>query len=121
VLLGAGSSLFDGRYGLASRKPAKLKPMTMFPDDALDPAWCHGDLSLTLSAEEPDTVLHALRDLTRATRGGMQLRWKIDGSPHPRVRRAHRATCWASRTARPTRSRPPWTVWCGRTRAAATR
>ncbi|WP_329061901.1 Dyp-type peroxidase [Amycolatopsis sp. NBC_01480] len=83
VLLGAGSSLFDGRYGLASRKPAKLKPMTMFPDDALDPAWCHGDLSLTLSAEEPDTVLHALRDLTRATRGGMQLRWKIDGFTAP--------------------------------------
>ncbi|SEO78783.1 Dyp-type peroxidase [Amycolatopsis saalfeldensis] len=79
VLLGAGSSLFDDRYGLAPRKPAKLKPMTMFPDDALDPAWCHGDLSLTLSAEEPDTVLHALRDLARATRGGMQLRWKIDG------------------------------------------
>jgi deferrochelatase/peroxidase EfeB len=79
VLLGAGSSLFDDRYGLAPRKPAKLKPMTVFPDDALDPAWCHGDLSLTLSAEEPDTVLHALRDLARATRGGMQLRWKIDG------------------------------------------
>ncbi|WP_328610102.1 Dyp-type peroxidase [Amycolatopsis sp. NBC_00345] len=83
VLLGAGSSLFDDRYGLAPRKPAKLKPMTMFPNDALEEAWCHGDLSLTLSAEEPDTVLHALRDLTRATRGGMQLRWKIDGFASP--------------------------------------
>ncbi|HEY2058743.1 Dyp-type peroxidase [Amycolatopsis sp. NBC_01480] len=85
VVLGAGSSLFDGRYGLADRKPAKLKPMTMFPNDALDAAQCHGDLSLTLSADSADTVLHALRDITRATRGGMQLRWKINGfSSQPR-------------------------------------
>jgi deferrochelatase/peroxidase EfeB len=85
VVLGVGSSLFDDRYGLAARKPAKLKPMTMFPNDALDPAQCHGDLSLTLSASDTDTVLHALRDIARATRGGMQLRWKINGfSSKPR-------------------------------------
>lgn len=57
----------------------------MFPNDALDAAQCHGDLSLTLSAESTDTVLHALRDITRATCGGMQLRWKINGfSSQPR-------------------------------------
>ena len=53
--------------------------MTMFPNDALDPAQCHGDLSLTLTGSSADTVLHALRDIARATRGGMQLRWKING------------------------------------------
>ncbi|WP_033294264.1 Dyp-type peroxidase [Amycolatopsis jejuensis] len=83
VIVGVGSSLFDSRYGLADRKPRKLKPMTMFPNDALDAAQCHGDLSLTLSAGSTDTVLHALRDLTRATRGGMQLRWKINGFSSP--------------------------------------
>ncbi|WP_134729858.1 Dyp-type peroxidase [Amycolatopsis nivea] len=83
VIVGVGSSLFDGRYGLAERKPKKLKPMTMFPNDALDAPQCHGDLSLTLSASDTDTVLHALRDLTRATRGGMQLRWKINGFSSP--------------------------------------
>lgn len=83
VIVGVGSSLFDGRYGLAERKPTKLKPMTMFPNDALDASQCHGDLSLTLSASDPDTVLHALRDLARATRGGMQLRWKINGFSSP--------------------------------------
>ncbi|WP_033287560.1 Dyp-type peroxidase [Amycolatopsis jejuensis] len=83
VLVGAGASLFDERYGLAARKPAKLKPMPTFPDDVLDPGWCHGDLSLVLNAAEPDTVLHALRDIARATRGGMQLRWKIDGFSSP--------------------------------------
>ncbi|MFD8501056.1 Dyp-type peroxidase [Amycolatopsis sp. NPDC059657] len=83
VVLGAGSSLFDGRFGLAERKPAKLKPMLAFPDDALDEKQCHGDLSLVLTAEHADTVLHALRDITRATRGGMQVRWKLGGFSSP--------------------------------------
>ncbi|MEU7783104.1 Dyp-type peroxidase [Amycolatopsis sp. NPDC049159] len=83
VVLGAGSSLFDDRFGLAKLKPAKLKPMTTFPNDALDPAQCHGDLSLTLSANSTDTVLHALRDIARATRGGMQPRWKLSGFSSP--------------------------------------
>ncbi|GAA4534445.1 Dyp-type peroxidase [Amycolatopsis samaneae] len=83
TIVGVGASLFDDRYGLADRKPVKLKAMPTFPDDALDAAWCHGDLSLTLSAEDSDTVLHALRDIARATRGGMQLRWKIDGFSSP--------------------------------------
>jgi deferrochelatase/peroxidase EfeB len=57
--------------------------MTMFPNDALDPAQCHGDLSLTLSAGSTDTVLHGLRDIARATRGGMQLKWKLNGFSSP--------------------------------------
>ncbi|MEU0798019.1 Dyp-type peroxidase [Amycolatopsis sp. NPDC005961] len=83
VILGVGASLFDERYGLAKLKPARLKPMTTFANDALDPAQCHGDLSLTLSANSTDTVLHALRDIARATRGGMQLRWKLNGFSSP--------------------------------------
>ncbi|KDN20606.1 Dyp-type peroxidase [Amycolatopsis rifamycinica] len=83
VILGVGASLFDDRYGLTKLKPAKLKPMATFPNDALDPAQCHGDLSLILSANDTDTVLHALRDIARATRGGMQLRWKLNGFTSP--------------------------------------
>lgn len=83
TVVGVGASLFDGRFGLAERKPAKLKPMTTFPNDDLDAAQCHGDLSLTLSAATTDTVLHALRDIARATRGGMQLRWKLNGFSSP--------------------------------------
>ncbi|WP_084704933.1 iron uptake transporter deferrochelatase/peroxidase subunit [Phaeacidiphilus oryzae] len=78
-----GSSVFDGRYGLSGRAPHRLRPMDTFPDDDLDPAWCHGDLLLQLCAHHPDTVSHALRDLARHTRGGMQVRWRVDGFNSP--------------------------------------
>ena len=57
--------------------------MTTFLNDAPEDAWLHGDLSLQLCAHHPDTVHHALRDITRHTRGAMQLRWKIDGYNSP--------------------------------------
>jgi deferrochelatase/peroxidase EfeB len=83
VTVGVGPTLFDDRYGLAARKPAGLTPMTAFPNDALDPAQCGGDLSLQLSAGSQDTVVHALRDIAQHTRGGMQVLWRIDGFASP--------------------------------------
>jgi deferrochelatase/peroxidase EfeB len=83
VTLSVGSSLFDGRYGLAGRKPDGLVPMRSFPNDSLEPAALHGDLFLQICANHPDTVHHALRDITKHTRGGMQIRYRLDGFGSP--------------------------------------
>ena len=83
VTFGVGSTLFDDRYGLAAARPAHLTPMKSFPNDDLDPAQCGGDLILQLSAGNSDTVLHALRDIAKNTRGGMQANWRIDGFSSP--------------------------------------
>ncbi|HEX3593391.1 MAG TPA: Dyp-type peroxidase [Pseudonocardiaceae bacterium] len=80
VTVGVGASLFDQRYGLGDRKPARLIKMPPFPDDAFDGSTeVHGDLSLQICADSRDTVMHALRDITKHTRSGMQPIWKVDG------------------------------------------
>ncbi|WP_327233151.1 iron uptake transporter deferrochelatase/peroxidase subunit [Streptomyces sp. NBC_01317] len=78
-----GSSLFDDRFGLASLRPRRLRPMDVFPDDDPADAWCHGDLMLQLCADHPDTVAHALRDVARHTRGPAQIRWRMEGFVSP--------------------------------------
>ena len=83
VTLSVGSSLFDDRYGLASRKPLRLTTMEPFPNDFLDPAWLHGDLLIQLCANHPDVIHHAIRDICKHTSSGMQLRWKMEGYASP--------------------------------------
>lgn len=83
VTFGVGSTLFDDRFGLGSRKPAVLTSMRAFPNDDLDPAQSGGDLVLQLTAGNADTVVHALRDIARHTRGGMQINWRMDGFASP--------------------------------------
>jgi deferrochelatase/peroxidase EfeB len=83
VTVSVGASLFDQRFGLAGRKPLKLAAMPTFPNDTLDQAWCHGDLMLQICANNVDTAHHALRDLTRHTRGAMQLRYRMNGFQSP--------------------------------------
>jgi deferrochelatase/peroxidase EfeB len=79
VTIAFGASLFDARYGLASRRPSELIRMPTFPVDELDPKLSHGDVLVQICAQHRDTVVHALRELTRTVRGALQQRWAMDG------------------------------------------
>ncbi|WP_344578946.1 Dyp-type peroxidase [Streptomyces lunalinharesii] len=83
VTVGLGASLFDDRFGLAGHKPRHLKAMPAFPNDRLEPARCHGDLSLQVCAEHPDAIVHVLRDLARYTHGMIRPRWRMDAFMNP--------------------------------------
>jgi len=83
VTLSVGASLFDDRFGLATRKPERLRTMDEFPDDSLRREVCDGDLLLQVCAAHRDTVTHAVREIARATRGAMQVRWRQDGFVSP--------------------------------------
>lgn len=83
ITVSVGAGLFDDRFGLASRRPARLRTMPAFADDDLQAAWCGGDVLLQVCADEPDVVVHAVRDLLRATRGDLQVRWRRDGFTSP--------------------------------------
>jgi deferrochelatase/peroxidase EfeB len=79
VTVGLGSAIFTDRYGLTGKRPRGLNTMPVFANDSPDPDWTGGDLVLQVCSNASDSVHHALRDLTRATRGMMQLEWKILG------------------------------------------
>ncbi|MGL4966380.1 MAG: iron uptake transporter deferrochelatase/peroxidase subunit [Inquilinus sp.] len=79
VTAAVGASLFDQRFGLAEAKPRELAAMTSFPNDALDPESCHGDLLLQFSSNTPEANIHALRAVVKATPDLLSLRWKLDG------------------------------------------
>jgi len=79
VTVAVGDSLFDGRFGLSDKKPARLREMAAFADDTLVAEKCHGDLLLQLCADQHDTVTHALRDILRHTRGDVAVKWRQNG------------------------------------------
>jgi deferrochelatase/peroxidase EfeB len=85
ITVSVGASLFDDRYGLEALKPRRLSRMAGFPNDALEEDRCHGDLSLQLCSNTPDTNIHALRDIIKALPDLLFVRWKQEGSVPPQA------------------------------------
>jgi len=79
LTFGVGPSLFDGRFGLAERRPAALTPLPAFPSDNLNPSWSDGDLVIQAGADDFETAYHAVHVLTRMAKGLAALRWVQSG------------------------------------------
>ncbi|HTZ45647.1 MAG TPA: Dyp-type peroxidase [Jatrophihabitans sp.] len=79
VTLGLGAGIFTDKFGLAGKRPRGLTTMPVFRNDTPEADWTGGDLILQVCSNASDSVHHALRTITRATRGMMQLEWKIMG------------------------------------------
>jgi deferrochelatase/peroxidase EfeB len=79
VTVAFGHTLFDDRYGLARHKPAHLTKMPQFQLDEIDPAREGGDVLLMIAANNRDTVVHTVRELTRTLAGNFTPRWMLDG------------------------------------------
>ncbi len=75
VTVGFGASLFDDRFGLASRRPQALVDLPHFPGDVLDPARSDGDLVVQACADDPQVAVHAIRNLSRIAAGRAAIRW----------------------------------------------
>ncbi|MFC7309781.1 iron uptake transporter deferrochelatase/peroxidase subunit [Streptomyces monticola] len=75
LTFGVGPSLFDGRFGLKSKRPKALVDLPKFPGDNLDPARSGGDLCVQACADDPQVAVHAIRNLARIGFGKVAVRW----------------------------------------------
>ncbi|WNV82285.1 iron uptake transporter deferrochelatase/peroxidase subunit [Umezawaea sp. Da 62-37] len=75
ITIGFGPSLFDGRFGLADRRPEALIDLPHFPADDLDPNRSGGDLCVQACANDPQVAVHAIRNLARIGFGRVAVRW----------------------------------------------
>jgi deferrochelatase/peroxidase EfeB len=75
VTIGYGPSLFDGRFGLAGRKPAALAVLPPLPNENLDPNSSGGDLCVQACSDDPLVAFHAVRNLARIGMGVVEHNW----------------------------------------------
>lgn len=73
--------MFDAAGSVAAR-PAWLRPLPPFDIDRLEDRWSGGDLLLQVCGDDPVTVSHAVRTLTKSVRSRASVRWVQRGFRH---------------------------------------
>src|SRR5699024_9817265 len=81
VTVGLGPNVFTDTYGLAEKKPPKLRELRAMPSDNFDPGYTGGDLSIQACADDPQVAYHAVRDLARLAKetSVASTRWTMHG------------------------------------------
>lgn len=82
VTVGYGPRVFT-LDGLTAQRPDWLEPLPPFPSiDRLEDRWTGGDLLLQLGADDPTTLSHAQRMMTKSARPFGTVRWVQPGFTH---------------------------------------
>jgi len=75
ITIGFGATLFDGRFGLESKRPKLLQAFPPLPNEVLLPDISDGDICIQACADDPLVAYHAVRNLVRAGIGTTTHRW----------------------------------------------
>jgi deferrochelatase/peroxidase EfeB len=75
LTVGFGSTLFDSRFGLGSKRPEALADLPRFPGDQLDAGASDGDLCVQACADDAQVAFHAIHNLTRIALGSATVRY----------------------------------------------
>jgi len=79
VTFGFGPGLFNGRFGLAKRRPAPLVDLPAFAGDALQSSISGGDLGVQVCSNDPQVAFHAVHNLVRMAETIAPARWVLAG------------------------------------------
>lgn len=78
VTVGFGPGFFDAA-DLVEQRPSWLTPLPAFPGDALEPAWCGGDVLAQVCADDAITVSHAVAVLAGSAASIATVAWQQTG------------------------------------------
>lgn len=78
LTFGVSPAFFD-KLGIAHLRPAALRDLPHFPRDQLKPQYSGGDLCIQACANDPQVAFHAVRNLVRAARLHITMRWSQSG------------------------------------------
>ncbi|MDO4776155.1 MAG: iron uptake transporter deferrochelatase/peroxidase subunit [Cardiobacteriaceae bacterium] len=78
LTFGVSPSFFD-KLGIAHLRPAALRDLPHFPRDQLKAHYSGGDLCIQACADDPQVAFHAVRNLVRAARLHITMRWSQSG------------------------------------------
>lgn len=78
AIFGFGPGFFT-KLGLQSKMPAGFADLPAYRIDKLVPEFTGGDVVISIGADDPMTVAHAARQLTRTARSFSSIRWSQRG------------------------------------------
>lgn len=78
LTFGVSPTFFD-KLNIAYAKPEALADLPHFPRDQLQAHYTGGDICIQACADDPQVAFHAVRNLVRAARGEITMKWSQAG------------------------------------------